>query len=118
MVDLKKVENDGIYQAHAPLGTVLEDLEKVGARMAQVKATRRKLGWSGLACVVLGIALLVIGGTRGVAAASGIGFLFLVTWPVLWVPAFRYGRKLSKHTDRYQLLKELSRLIQQDAAAA
>ncbi|MGD0301472.1 MAG: hypothetical protein ABSE86_30715 [Bryobacteraceae bacterium] len=113
-IDAKQFQSLGIYQAKAPLRSILDDLGQVGKILLANKARRKMLR------LAAGAALLVGLGSAVAAAATGSGWLKLcavagfVPALALFIYSFIYGRALIKHQDRLQLMQDLAQSLTRD----
>jgi hypothetical protein len=116
-IDVKKLEKGSVYEAQAPLESVLADvaeIDKAEQQFAQARKAKVRLGFLSLGIGVLGIVLAVFAvafALVGVLMALA-GFACAV---ILWVSAYRYGRNLKTYRWRFELLGRLAASLQQDS---
>jgi hypothetical protein len=113
--DAAQLRKTGIYEARAPLPSLLTDLEQIGGLVQAAEAMRHRVRiYSGLA-MVLGIVCAVLAGLAGSTAFSFLCFLTFALGVGLFIYSFITGRDFHKHHDRYELLRDISKAIQPDA---
>jgi hypothetical protein len=113
--DAAQLRKTGIYEARAPLPSLLTDLEHIGGLVQAAEAMRHRVRiYSGLA-MVLGIVCAVLAGLAGSTAFSFLCFLTFALGVGLFIYSFITGRDFHKHHDRYELLRDISKAIQPDA---
>ncbi len=114
-IDAAKLQKEGVYDARAPLRSLLEDLDQIGNMVQAAEAKRHRVRrYSGVAMIV-GLASAVAAGIVNSNAFGFCAFLAFAAGVGLFIYSFVTGRDLHKHHDRYDLLKELSKTLQHDA---
>jgi hypothetical protein len=114
-LDVEKLRTTGVYEARAPFGSLLADLEQIGNLVRDAEAKRHKLRrYAGLA-MILGLASAVAAGIINNNAFGFCAFLAFAAGVGLFIYSFVTGRDMHKHHDRYELLRDLSKTVQVDA---
>ena len=114
-IDAAQLRKTGIYDARAPLPSLLADLEQIGGLVQAAEAMRHRVRiYSGLA-MILGIVCAILGGIIGSTVFSFLCFLTFAAGVGLFIYSFITGRDFHKHHDRYELLRDISKGIQPDA---
>src|SRR5260370_28229802 len=112
-IDRKQLQSVGIYQAQAPLRSILEDLDQIGNFMQEIESERHKLRKFGGISMGGGLVLAIAAGAMGNNALGFLAFLGFATGVGLFIYSFVYGRSMHTHHSRYELLKDLFRVLQQ-----
>jgi hypothetical protein len=114
-IDANQLRAQGIYQATAPLRSILDDLAQIGALLQQIKSRRKTFrfisGASALAGLVCAIAAGVMR-SNVLGFCSFLGFAFALA---LFIYSFIYGRAMIKHQYRHTLMQALSNTLPRDA---
>src|SRR5450755_1238049 len=114
-IDAKQLRAQGIYESRAPLGSLLEDFDRIGKLLQEIAAIRKKFRLFATISAVAGIA---IGIAAGILASNLVGFFAPLAFAfgvAIFVYSFVYGRKLHKHQDRLIAAQDLSKILRQDA---
>jgi hypothetical protein len=114
-IDVQQLKNAGTYQAEGPLSSILNDIEQIGDFLQQIEIKRgnfRKIGYISLGT---GLVLAILGGITHLRPLSALAFLEFATGVGLYIYSFVYGRSMHTHHSRYDLLKGLFTVLQQDA---
>jgi hypothetical protein len=114
-IDKKKLQADGIYQANAPLSSILDEVEQIVCFLQEIESERRKLRKFGGFFIAGGIVLAIGAGIAGINILSFLAFLAFTTGVGFFIYSFVYGRAMHGHQSRCQLLKDLFKVHQQDA---
>lgn len=116
-IDAEKLRTVGVYEAQAPLESVLADVAEIDKLAQQcARARKRKVlhGFLSLGAGVLGIVI-----AASVESLVLVGVLLLLAGIalaiVLWVAAYRYGRNLKTYRWRFELLGRVGASLQQDS---
>jgi len=116
-IDVRKLQHDGTYQAEGPLSSILNDIEQIGNFLRQIEIQRRNLRKFGGVSMAAGLVLAVLASVLHINALGFLAFLAFATGVGLYIYSFVYGRSMHTHHSRYELLKELFKVLQQDAGA-
>lgn len=116
-IDVRKLQSDGTYQAEGPLSSILNDIEQIGNFLQQIEIQRRNYRKFGGISMAAGLVLAVLASVLHLNALGFLAFLAFATGVGLYIYSFVYGRSMHTHHSRYELLKELFQLLQQDAGA-
>ncbi|HLJ45673.1 MAG TPA: hypothetical protein VKU01_06685 [Bryobacteraceae bacterium] len=113
-VDAEKLRKQAVYEAQAPLQSVLDDLDQIGQIAASFEARRRTIRHAALWCLLGFVLGLIIGAYAGIDWLVGLAFLSLAFCIGLFIWQFRFGRKIIANRKRGDLLKELLASLQWD----
>jgi hypothetical protein len=114
-IDTAKLRKDGQYETRAPIQSLLADMDEIGGLMQATEAMRHKLRrYAGLAMIV-GLVSAIAAGVMNTNALGFCAFLAFTFGVILFIYSFVYGRDMHKHRNRYDLMKELSGMLQHDA---
>ncbi len=116
-IDAEKLRTVGLYEAQAPLESVvadLADIEKAEQQFAQVRKAKVRHGFLSLGIGVLGILVAVFAEAFVLVGVlmTLAGFACAV---ILWVSGYRYGRNLTTYRWRFEVLGRLAASLQQDS---
>src|SRR6266851_3658263 len=114
-IDKKQLQSAGIYQANAPLSSILDEVEQIVCFLQEIESERRKLRKFGGLFIAGGLVLAIVSGVLNIKALGFLAFLAFTTGVGLFIYSFVYGRAMHGHQSRCQLLKELFGVHQQDA---
>jgi hypothetical protein len=115
-IDAEKLRTVGVYEAQAPLGSVMTDaaaIDQAAQRFAAVRKHKLGQGFLALGAAVL---CIVLAASVGLVLLGVLLFMAGVALAVvLWVSAYRYGRNLKTYQWRFELLKRLGASLAQDS---
>ena len=114
-IDKKQLQSAGIYQANAPLSSILDEVEQIVCFLQEIESERRKLRKFGGLFIAGGLVLAIVSGVLNIKALGFLAFLGFTTGVGLFIYSFVYGRAMHGHQSRCQLVKELFKVHQQDA---
>ena len=114
-IDKKQLQSAGIYQANAPLSSILDEVEQIVCFLQEIESERRKLRKFGGLFIAGGLVLAIVSGVLNIKALGFLAFLGFTTGVGLFIYSFVYGRAMHGHQSRCQLLKDLFKVHQQDA---
>jgi hypothetical protein len=114
-IDAKQLRAQGIYQAHAPLRSILDDLAQIGALLQKIKAQRKTLRIISGASALAGLICAIAAGVKGSNVLGFCSFLGFALALALFIYSFIYGRALIKHEYRHTLMQDLSNTLPRDA---
>jgi hypothetical protein len=114
-IEAKQFQSEGIYQARAPLRSILDDLGQIGKLLLGIKAGRKAFRLAAGAALLVGVVSAVAAGvmeSNVLKFCASLGFTIAL---VLFIYSFIYGRALIKHQDRLRLMQDLSQSLIRDA---
>jgi len=114
-MNAQQLRTVGIYEARAPLQSLCGDLERIGNLLVEIEGMRHKLRLSAGMAMFAGLACAIAAGVTRTNALSFCAFLAFTLGVILFIYSFVYCRNMHKHHDRYELMKELFRILLQDA---
>jgi hypothetical protein len=114
-IDANKLLASGVYEAHAPLKTIAEDLSQIEGLEAQITRQRWRLRkFAGIAFAA-GVLCAIAAGVLNGAALAAFAFLGISFGVVVFFYSFFFGLKLYTHRDRLRVLKGMLNTLQHDA---
>jgi hypothetical protein len=116
-IDAQKLRIDGVYEAQAPLESVLADVAEIDKAEQQFARVRKRKLLHGFLSLGAGVLAMLVAVFAGALVLVGVllliaGIVFAV---LLWVSAYRYGRNLKTYRWRFELLGRLGASLQQDS---
>ena len=114
-IDAKQLQSQGIYQARAPLRSILDDLGQIGKLLLEIKAQRKMLRLAAGAALLVGLGSAIAAGVMEISVLKFCALFGFTLAPALFIYSFIYGRALIKHQDRLSLTQDLSQSLTRDA---
>ena len=112
----EQLEKQGIYEAKAPLASLLADLDQIG-RLAEVANARKKRNAKTGGYIMLGGLIGAVVGGMVLPPLMGLGFLALIVGFCWWIYSFFSGGKLVEHPLRVGVANERLKMLLEDASA-
>jgi len=114
-IDLKQLEQSGVYEAKAPVSSLLQDLVAIGQALDAAALARKKLsriGWMG----ILGaVSLFILAAVMSNAIVGLLAVVSLVVGIVFFVKSSRAGSKLMTGRKRHDLLEQMLKVFENDS---